>query len=282
MIKFITDSASYIPPYILLKHNIGVLPVPININGEPIEETKISNADFFSRITSKGTSAKPQPPSVDKISSFFEIYLKQGFNIIATFTSASMSHTFSNAELAKTSLKKKYSGLKIEIINSKSICMQSGYITLGGIDKSNQGAEFDEIVTYMKKLISNVQISFIPKTLRYLSLANNFPSIAANAIDLLKIVPVFGVDKSGQTVITDKVHTRDNAKELLMHKLKKALDTQFVKSITVTHIMCDDEAKSLANNVKAFTDEEVLISEMGPVAGIHIGPGALGLIWVSV
>lgn len=95
-----------------------------------------------------------------------EKILDAGHDLIGVFLSSDMSGTFQTTYLMAESLKDKYPDQRIEIIDSKTNCMQLGLCVLEGIEASKEG--FDAGVQAVKHTILNSRFIFIPETLEFL------------------------------------------------------------------------------------------------------------------
>lgn len=62
--------------------------------------------------------------------------------------------------------------------------------------------------------------------------------------------------------------------------IDKVLKDQFeygLREIVVHHINCYEQAKDLAAKLQEKLKMDVSICDIGPVIGLHVGPGQLGL-----
>ena len=90
------------------------------------------------------------------------------------------------------------------------------------------------------------------------------------------------MDNEGHLINVEKARGRQPAiKALLEHMKKLAIEPQ-KQTIYISHGDCYDEAKSLADMIKAeFGINDILISEVGPVIGAHSGPGTIALFFLG-
>ena len=54
-----------------------------------------------------------------------------------------------------------------------------------------------------------------------------------------------------------------------------------VLEIAIHHINCEEEAIALKEKVQDLIDVNIIISSIGPVIGLHVGPGAIGIVYYT-
>lgn len=130
--KIIVDSTSYIPKGLREELDITVLPLSVVFADGPVKETAISNEDFYKRLEAEETIPKSSQPVVEEAYSIFENIVKSGDQIVGVFISSEMSGTFSTAHMVKDMILSKYPNARIQLIDSRSNCMQLGYAAIAG------------------------------------------------------------------------------------------------------------------------------------------------------
>ena len=129
-IKIVTDSTSYIPEEFINKYDISVVSLNVLMNGESIREVDLDNETFYSKMEESTEIPSSSQPSPDEIYNTFENIIKEGNSIVGIFISSDMSGTVSSANLIKNMLLEKYPTAHIEIVDSRSNCMQMGYVAI--------------------------------------------------------------------------------------------------------------------------------------------------------
>lgn len=278
MIKLITDSTSYMPKDMIEKYDIDVIPLSVILGAEVITETEISNEQFYTKLDSSIYHPTSSQPTVDKVYSTFEKYIKQGDSIIFTCISAKMSGTYSTALAVKNMIVEKYPNAQIGIIDSKSNCMQFGYATLAGAKEIAKGRSFKQVIASIKDNVTKSRMLFIPESLKYLQKSGRLSKAGALAASVLHIVPILTVI-DGKADVFAKIRTRKKAKATMLAELQKDIDADNVTDISVLHINNEVEAGKLISFIKDLIDIDINLSSIGPVIGAHVGPGTLGVVW---
>jgi fatty acid-binding protein DegV len=76
-----------------------------------------------------------------------------------------------------------------------------------------------------------------------------------------------------------KVRTQKNAIKIMIDKIKLDNENFTLCEVVVHHINCYDAALDLAKDLKKQLNMEVGVSSIGPVIGVHVGPGAIGVAY---
>ncbi len=276
-VKVITDSTSYINSNIQKELDIKVLSLYVNFNDDSIKEIEISNEDFYKKMEAEGIPISSQP-AVGEILVAMEEVLKAGDDLVCVFLSSKMSGTFQSAFLTKQYLLENYPEANIEIIDSKTNSMQLGFtaITAARLAKANKS--FDEIVKEVNKVVESSRFIFIPENLDYLHKGGRIGGAGTLFGNMLKITPILTV-KDGEANIFQTVRTKKRAKATLIKKLMEDHKKYKVLEVAVHHINAYDEAVQLQKDLEQELDVKSYISSIGPVIGVHVGPGAIGLAY---
>ena len=116
------------------------------------------------------------------------------------------------------------------------------------------------------------------KTLDYLKKGGRIGGAAALLGNILKIKPILTV-RDGKTTIFTKVRTKKKAIDAMINILEDDISSRKLKGITVHHINCYDEGVVLANKIQEKLGIDVNIESIGPVIGLHVGPGSIGIAY---
>lgn len=278
MIKLIADSTSYIPKELVEQYNVEIIPLSVILGDEIIDETQISNEDFFVKLDNSPHHPTSSQPTLDKITTSFQEHALQGHDIIFITISSKMSGTYSTASIVKREINDKYPDIQLEVIDSGSNCMQFGYAVLTGAKAIDEGEGFDEVIGAINHNISKSRMLFIPRSLKYLQKSGRLSKANALAAGILKIVPVLTVI-DGKADVFAKIRTREKAVRTMLSELQKDISQNTVIDISVVHINNEDEARELIATINKEIDIDIILSSIGPVIGAHVGPGALGIVW---
>ena len=278
MIKIVTDSTSYLPEKYIKEYDISIVSLGVTWSTKTERELDVNLSNFYEELEKSGEIPKSSHPSPDELYMTFENIIKEGNSIVAIFLSSEMSGAYTSAHLVKEMILEKYPEAEIELIDSRTNCMQLGYIALTAAKAAAEGQSIKEVVDAAKFTISHSRFLFTPETLTYLKKGGRIGSASALLGTLLQIKPILTVN-NGKTDVYTKVRTKKKAVEALIDGLMKDLESHKLLGVTVHHINAQAEGEALAQKLSERLDIHVDVQSIGPVIGLHVGPGSIGLAY---
>ncbi|MDK2585575.1 DegV family protein [Romboutsia sedimentorum] len=279
-IKIITDSTSYIPTEYIEKYGISVVSLNVYMDDKSTRELDIDNKFFYEEMNSLNEIPKSSQPIPDEMLNTFENIVENGDSIIGIFLSSSMSGTFSSANLIKNMILENYPQADITIIDSKTNCMQMGFAVIEAAAASIEGNSKDDIVNVINNVLNNSRFLFSPDTLDYLKKGGRIGSASALLGNILQIKPILTVN-DGTTSIFTKVRTRKKAIDTIINSVFDDIEKNGLGDVIVHHINCENEGLKLAKRLEEKLHIPVKIQSIGPVIGLHVGPGSIGIAYYT-
>ncbi|SHE74026.1 DegV family protein [Clostridium fallax] len=279
-VKIITDSTSYIPKEFLKKYDIKVASLSVSLGNEVFREVDIDNNYFYKKMDQCDEFPKSSQPSIEELRALMEEIIKNGDDVVCVFISSDMSGTYSTANMVKNMIISDYPNSKIQIIDSRTNCMQMGYGVLQGAKAAKEGKEIGEVLKEIEAVLENSRFLFTPDTLTYLKKGGRIGGASALLGNILKIRPILTV-VDGKTTVLDKVRTKKKAVDKMVNTFIEDINKNILGDVIVHHINCEEEGKELANRIKELLNVNVEITSIGPVIGTHVGPGAIGIAYYT-
>lgn len=279
-VKIVTDSTAGITKDLRDKYDIKVISLNVIFGNESIRELDIRNEEFYERIERENVIPTSSQPSTQELLDLFTNIIKEGHKVVAIFISSKMSGTFQAAHLVKSMVKEEYPDAEIEILESNSNSMELGFAVLEAAKTALNGKNFEEVISYANDTINKAKFVFAPATLKYLEKGGRIGKASALLGSVLKIIPILTV-KEGQVIVANKVRTSKKAITTIVDTFLKDIEEYGFGGAIVHHINCEAEAKKIADMLKAKTGKEILIGPIGPVIGVHVGPGAVGIAYFT-
>jgi len=278
-IRIIADSTCYLPQEYINKYKVSIASLNVLINDKSYRETDLSNDWFYNEMAKSQIIPTSSQPSIEELYSIVESLVKDDHDIVGIFLSSDMSGTFSTSNLVKNMILENYPNAKIVMLDSRSNCMQSGFAVLEAAKAASENKSLDEVVSIAKNVIENSKFIFVPDTLDYLKKGGRIGGAAALFGSLLQIKPILTVE-DGKTTVFTKVRTKKKAIDKIVNTvLEQNLKTP-IKGIIVHHINCESEGQELADRLKSKLGlDNVKIQSIGPIIGLHVGPGSIGVAY---
>jgi len=279
-VKVLTDSTSYIDKSLREELGIRMVSLSVNFADESFRETDIDNETFYKKMKEKGIPKSSQPSLTELYEAMLDA-VNDGDSLICVFISSEMSGTFSTAHVAKDMVTEKLKHARIEIIDSRSNCMQLGYAAIVAARAAREGKSMPEIIKIVEDNKKRSRYLFVPDTLEYLKKGGRIGGASALIGSFLKIIPILTVE-DGKTEMLMKVRTKQKAVDTMVGKVILEAEKLGLGEISVHHIDCYEQAKELADSLSEKLKARVGICSIGPVIGLHVGPGALGIVYYTL
>ncbi|MEI8131446.1 MAG: DegV family protein [Leptolinea sp.] len=275
-IVLITDSTCDIPAAWLQQYEIGVIPLTIVMNGQPLlEGVDIQPQEFYERLESeklRPTTSQPTPAAFLK--AFQQAAQEGAEQVLAITISSAMSGTIESARRAAVE-----SPIPIEIMDGKNNSMGLGWQVIAAARVRENGGNLAEMMkaasSVQKKIVYYISLD----TIEYLARGGRIADAARFLSSILKIKPLIYVKPDAGTVgAALPSRSRKAGIEDLYKEFFRNLDTRHPLHITVLHNNALPEAEELAERVRReHSPKEMFISIVSPVLGVHTGPRALAL-----
>ncbi len=279
-IKIFADSPGDIPQELVKKYDMGFLPVALNFNGKDHRDyIDITPQEFYKLLPNMEEIPTTSQIRVPEFEEAFRGALEDGYDTIICFTLAQeASGTFNNANLAKNMLLEEYPNADITIV-SGSLSYIYGRLAVEAAKLASEGADKDTILNAVNALAENSGHFFVVTTLKYLKKGGRISPAVAGIGDILNIKPILAV-KNGLVTAVDKVR----GSKKVIPKLMSFLKESGIEGAKEVYIFDGAAAEEDISAVKAalkenFGIEDVRISVVGPVIGLHTGPGIYGVLF---
>lgn len=279
-VKIITDSTSYIPEKLKKEYDISSVSLSVAFEDVVFKESNISNDEFYKKLDQSDKIPTSSQPSIDELYKIFEENVKENHDILGIFISSDMSGTYNTAKLVRNMILEKYKDAKIEIIDSRSTCMQLGHAAIEGAKLAKEGKTLLEVVEAANENIKRSKFVFIPDTLKYLKKGGRIGLAKALLGSIFQIKPVLTVN-DGKTDIISKVRTKKNAIQKMIDIFSENINTHGFGDAIIHHINCEEEALLLAKKIEQKVGKVIDIASIGPVVGTHVGQGAIGIAYYT-
>jgi DegV family protein with EDD domain len=272
-IRIVTDSACDLPPARCAELDVSVVPLTIRFgDDEFVDRVELTTEQFWTKLAASSTLPETAAPSVGAFEECFRGLADDGAEgIVCINLSSRMSATMQSAQVASKAL----DGLcPIEIIDSKSASMGVGRLVMRAAHLAAQGADLDTIRSDIESARDRSHLLASVDTLEYLRKGGRIGGAQAFLGSVLSIKPIIAVH-DGVVEAAGKVRTRSKALRFLVDRLKE----NPVEDLAVMHAQAPDLDEFLDMLDPIASRDDIVIGEIGPVVGVHSGPGVMGVVW---
>jgi len=277
-IAIVTDSSAYIPEEVLKGLDVTVIPLWLIWEGENLKDgVDIDPPEFYRRLkTAKSLPTTSQLPPADFVKLFQE---KSEIvdAIVAILLSSKISGTYESAVVAKNQL----SDLKIRVVDSASSSMGLGFSVLAAANAAARGESVDEVVLAAEEMRDKIHFFFMVDTLEYLHRSGRINIAERLMGSLLKVKPLLQF-KDGLIQSLASERTMGKAIGRMLDVIEERLVGKEMVQAAVVDIDCPERGDRVAQMIKErFSPESIIRSEVSPLVGNVVGPGAFGVAFYA-
>lgn len=270
MITLIVDSTVYITKKEASDLNIRIAPVTYYVKGQVYHEIYSDcNGDFINLLKTN-QECKTSQTNVATFLSAFEEEIRKGNQVLCLTLSSRLSGTYSSASIAAREL------------NTPNIIVVDSLLTAGGlfllakeaVKMINSGLSLEEIVPKLEKIRNEIMITFTVDDIMPLRRSGRLGIVRQSVGTILNNKPILKIVE-GSVIHDGTARGKSEQLKKLSNKVPKN-----AQSVIIHYINDYSTAQKLAQAIKDnIPSVNVSIRLLGPVLGVHLGVGVIGLVW---
>ncbi|NHJ05025.1 MAG: DegV family protein [Candidatus Heimdallarchaeota archaeon] len=280
-IGIVSDATCDLPIELIKKYDIGIVPVNVIFNETEIRQpyVDLTNEEFYQRLES-GENASTGVPAPGVVKEHLIKFLEKYDELIFITLSSKLSAMFQTAQLV---VKQEFSD-KVTAIDSRSGTIQTGLIVLIAARAVAENKNRQEIVDYLtNEIIPNTHLISYAATLKYLRRGGRISRLTHLMGKMLNIKPIFHIDNRGEILSPGKIMLWQNIEVAFKKLLKNLAGSQKIETIFIAHSGNPEKCQELIDYLKTIPQapKEILMAEVGPAVGVHVGPNTFGFVWIG-
>ncbi len=246
-------------------------------------EKTMSSEDFY-RAMVDGAETKTSQVNVDEYETYFEPFLKEGYDILHVSLSGGISSSVNSARIAAGEMLEKYPERKVLIVDS--LAASSGYglfmDTLATL--RDGGMTIDELFAWAEANKLRVHHWFFSTDLTFYVKGGRISKASGWFGTVLKICPLLNMDNNGKLIPRFKIRGKDRVITEIVNKMEEFADCglAYDGKCYISMSACREDAEKVAALVEARFPKlngKVLINNIGTTIGSHTGPGTVALFF---
>jgi DegV family protein with EDD domain len=280
-VRIVADSAVCLPKELIEKYRIELVPETI-IFGTTVyrDGVDLVPSEFYVKLGKAKdlpTTSAPSPQD------FIKAYQKVGEDagsIACILVSSGFSHMGLQAAItARESVPKP----PIEILDSQTAVGAYGFVVLAAARAAAAGRSLSEVLEAARGVQQRVNLILTLDTLKYLAKGGRIGKAAHWAGTMLSIKPILEVPNTTGTIEPlERVRSRPKAIRRLLEIMQERVGQWQRVHVSIDHANVSEEADHLKSRISSTFDcDEIFINDWAPVAGVHCGPGVIGISFYS-
>lgn len=278
MIRIITDSAADLTLQEQAQPGVVVVPMAITFeDGSSVEDNgQMTKDEFFERLAADSKLPRTSQPSP---AAFMEAYADAelaGDEVIVITVGQKLSGTFQCATMAANDV-----DTPVYVIDSETATQGEAVLVREALRLRDTGLSAAQIADALELFKKRVRIVAVVDSLKHLQKGGRVPAAVAIVGGALGIKPVIGLYESAVKLV-GKGRGRPGALVSMFKQLDEmgGIDTNY----PCTVLYSDDKGMAgpvhhyLTQNLKL---EGVRTCQIGATIGTHVGPRAVGIVFVT-
>lgn len=276
-IKIITDSVADIPKELLEKWDIGVIPCYVNYGGESYKDDgiELDRKDFYTYIQNNKEVPKTSAPSHGLAAEMVGAAIEGYDHLVSINVAQSLSATYNNVLLACNEVDSN----RTTVIDSETVSMGIGWMALIAAEVAAKTGDLDAIVQAVNSVKKNHRLFAGIYNMEFLRRSGRVSAVVASLGSLLQIKPIVQVIEKGEVLAAHRVRTFSKVRTKLRELLEE--EKGQLSKLAIIHTDDEDSAHQFIADNHDLMPDEVIVSEVGPTLGTHIGPNSLGFVSVN-
>jgi DegV family protein with EDD domain len=196
-----------------------------------------------------------------------------GDGVVAVHISAALSSTYSSAALAAREF-----GQAVRVVNSRSAAMGVGFVALAAARSARTGAGLDEVEAAARAAVPRGHAFIVVHRLDNLRRSGRIGTAASWLGTALSLNPLLRLDVDGRLVLSQRIRTVSKAHAALVDQVVEVIADR-PAGVAVHHVDNPTAADAIGATLIGRLPQldSLMVTDMGPVLGVHVGAGAVGV-----
>ena len=209
--------------------------------------------------------------------------LEQNQDVLLFTIASGISGTFNQAKEAAKALSAKYPDRTVIAVDSANASMGEGLLALKAADLRDMGESCSAAAEWLVENAYKLNAYLTVSDLKYLKKSGRISALTAIAGTLLSIKPIIKADGSElpKLAVCGREHGRKKAISAVLKAFVENVIDPESQTVAITHADCEEDAKALAEEVKKYGVQDIIIEYYDICTGSHAGPGTLALFFMG-
>ena len=276
-IRILVDSTCDVPPDVVERFGIVVVPVYINVGDNSyLDGVDLTRQEFYENLPGYDTFPTTAAPAPAAFTAAYQALVDEGATeIVSLHIATKLSNTLNAARLGAEDVE----GARVTMWDTQQLALGSGLQAIVAAEAAADGRSMPEILALLEEKREKIRIFAMLDTLEFLRRSGRVSWTEFGLGTLLRVKPIVQVYE-GEVSMIEKVRTSRRAIPRLVELVESygpldRIALQYAGSVNAAERL-RQEAKDLFP-----PDEEITIMELTPAIGSHAGPGVVGLGFIA-
>lgn len=277
-VAVVTDSTSSLPHDLAEQYSVRIAPQVLIWGTENLYDgIDITAGEFYERLKTTDVMPTTSQATVASFKEIFEGHVSAGKDIVAVVLSHKLSGTYQSAMQAK----EMFPQANIEVVDTGTVAMALGFHALAAARVAERGGSLEEVAAVAQEDPENVGLVLMLDTLEFLHRGGRIGPTQRLLGTALRMKPILEV-ADGEVRPLERVRTRSKATDRILEIFADRVEGKRPLRVAVHHTGVPEDAAEVAKAVEErFQPDEMVECTIGPVVGVHAGPGAVAIAYMT-
>lgn len=261
------------------QHGIEVMNATYTIEGKDYKTNapdSLTCKQFYDELRA-GKQAQTAQVNIEDLTACFERIAASGKDVFYFSFSSALSGSYQTSTIAAADVMEKYPDCKIVAVDSLCASMGEGLMLEYCRRLRDRGLSLDELKERAEADRQKFCHFFTVDDLGHLHRGGRVSKLTAVVGGALGIKPVLHVNENGQLIAYGKVRGRKASFSAMVDSMAKVYEPSDMP-VYISHSDVYEDAEYLAGLLRdRFGELDILIGDIGPTIGSHVGPGTMAL-----
>lgn len=279
-VAIVTDSTAYLPKEYLSQYNISVVPLVVIWGEETYEDgVTIQPDEFYQRLKTAKVMPSTSQVSIYNMQKAFEKLVEEGNEVLGVFISSKLSGTLQSAIQGREGLGSAKE--KVSIFDSNTTAMAMGFQALAAARAAQAGESLQNCIKIAEQARNNTGVFFAVDTLEFLHRGGRIGGAQRLLGTALNLKPILTIN-DGKVDALERIRTKSKAIERVHDIVAEKTAGKSNIRLATLNANAANEASALLQRASATLGAvESIESMVSPVIGTHVGPGTVGLAYMT-
>jgi DegV family protein with EDD domain len=274
-VRIVADSTCDLPAEIIARYGIGVVPLYINVGKQGfLDGIDLTRDEFYTRLPTFPVHPTTAVPSLQRFHAAYGALAEEGATaILSIHISTALSAVVNVASVAA----RETTSVPVTVLDSQQLSLGTGFLIETAAKLAAAGGSVPEILAVLKAQIKRSHVFAALDTLEFLKRSGRMNRFMADLGTLLQLKPIMTMyaGKPG----AERVRTRERAMARVVEMLREVGP---LERVALVHTCAPDRVAELRALAAALLpQDDLLVADITPAIGAHIGPGAAGFAVVG-
>ncbi len=277
-IRIVADSCCDLPEDIIKRYNIGIVQLQVRFGEKVYLPGEISNSEFYRMMEESPVLPSTTLPTMEEMTRVYKEALSDGSQVLAIHFSSGISGTFQGGQVAQ----KMIDDPRLTVFDTRKASVGCGLMVLEAARLAEQGSDLQAIMERLEEMRERMQCIFTVGNIEYLIKGGRISRSKGTLANVLDIKPILHFDRDGYIMPLNKARGHKSAMRKILDIMESKGTNLSRQTVGLSHANSPEAAEFLQQSIQArFKPREIIVGEVGPVIGAHVGQGTYAVFFES-